>query len=82
MGSKKKAREERKRLKKHRRNLKTLIVSGLTGLIVVGACIFLVYNPIGKTAPDFSITSVNGKSIHLSDLKGKKVVLIFYYSNG
>ena len=32
----------------------------------------------GNKAPDFSLTADNGKTIRLSDLKGKTVVLYFY----
>ena len=33
---------------------------------------------VGDRAPDFTLPSSNGKSIKLSDLKGKNVVLYFY----
>ncbi|HEX2914245.1 MAG TPA: peroxiredoxin [Chloroflexia bacterium] len=34
---------------------------------------------VGAVAPDFSLQDQNGKTVHLSDFKGKKpVVLIFY----
>jgi len=32
----------------------------------------------GDTAPGFTLTSDEGKSVSLSDLKGKNVVLYFY----
>ncbi len=52
-------------------------------------CIILVMNaltcgednmlPIGSAAPDFSLVSDKGDSVHLADFQGKKnVVLIFY----
>ena len=33
---------------------------------------------IGQKAPDFSVKDDSGKTVKLSDLKGKKVVLYFY----
>ena len=33
---------------------------------------------IGEKAPDFTLTDKNGKTVSLSDFKGKKVVLYFY----
>jgi len=33
---------------------------------------------VGKSAPDFTATDINGKTIHLSDYKGKIVVLESY----
>ena len=36
---------------------------------------------VGKTAPDFTGTDINGKTIHLSDYKGKIVVIESYNSD-
>ncbi len=36
---------------------------------------------IGKPAPDFTATDINGKTVHLSDYKGKIVVLESYNSD-
>ncbi|WP_313267531.1 thioredoxin-dependent thiol peroxidase [Sphingobacterium sp.] len=33
---------------------------------------------IGQKAPDFSAKNQNGETVHLSDFKGKKVILYFY----
>ncbi len=33
---------------------------------------------VGERAPDFKLQTVGGNEVHLSDLKGKKVVLYFY----
>src|SRR6266540_4693127 len=33
---------------------------------------------VGKLAPDFKATITSGETIHLSDLRGRKVVLYFY----
>jgi peroxiredoxin len=34
--------------------------------------------PVGTKAPDFSLPDSNGNSVHLSDYRGKNVVLVFY----
>ena len=40
---------------------------------------FLDPIPLGKAAPEFSVTTATGEKLHLSDYKGKKeVVMIFY----
>src|ERR1035438_8071469 len=36
---------------------------------------------VGKPAPDFTATNINGKTVHLSDYKGKIVVLESYNSD-
>jgi peroxiredoxin Q/BCP len=33
---------------------------------------------VGKKAPDFALPDENGKTVRLSDLKGKRVVVFFY----
>ena len=33
---------------------------------------------IGNKAPDFTVNDQDGKSVSLSNLKGKKIVLYFY----
>jgi cytochrome oxidase Cu insertion factor (SCO1/SenC/PrrC family) len=33
---------------------------------------------IGQQAPDFTAVDQNGKTVHLSDARGHKVVLVFY----
>jgi cytochrome oxidase Cu insertion factor (SCO1/SenC/PrrC family) len=33
---------------------------------------------VGDLAPDFTLTDQTGKSVHLSDTRGEKVVLVFY----
>lgn len=34
--------------------------------------------PVGTEAPDFSLADANGNLVHLSDYRGKNVVLVFY----
>jgi peroxiredoxin Q/BCP len=36
----------------------------------------------GDAAPDFSIVDVSGNEVRLSDFKGKKNVVLFFYLNG
>ena len=33
--------------------------------------------PVGSQAPDFSLTSIQGEQVKLSDYRGHKVVLVF-----
>lgn len=33
---------------------------------------------VGKKAPDFALPDQNGKTVRLSDFKGKRVVVFFY----
>lgn len=47
-------------------------------LLTLTACGALTAAEIGKPAPDFTATDINGKTIKLSDYKGKIVVLESY----
>jgi thioredoxin-dependent peroxiredoxin len=38
----------------------------------------MAFLKVGETAPDFEGKNQNGNNIHLSDFKGKKIVLYFY----
>jgi peroxiredoxin len=33
--------------------------------------------PVGSQAPDFTLTSIDGQEVKLSDYRGRKVVLVF-----
>src|SRR3981081_4001876 len=47
--------------------------------VLVSSCVVaLAEVQVGKEAPDFVLTDTNGKSHHLSDYKGKYVVLEWY----
>lgn len=51
------------------------LIAGLT----LAASLFAV--EVGQPAPNFTGTDINGKTIHLSDYKGKIVVLESYNSD-
>ncbi|TCP31690.1 peroxiredoxin [Scopulibacillus darangshiensis] len=65
---------------------KRLIIRTLIILILVAAVGFTIYQifnkkhvvEIGDTAPDFILTDVHGKKVHLKDFRGKAVVLNFW----
>lgn len=51
----------------------------LTTMMALAASAFAA--EVGKPAPDFTATDINGKTVHLSDYKGKIVVLESYNSD-
>jgi hypothetical protein len=53
--------------------LKTLLAAAFAAAFITGAARATV--EIGKPAPDFTLTDINGKAHKLSDYKGKTVVL-------
>jgi len=57
----------------------TAAVSLLALVIVAGAALLLV--PHGPLAPDFTLTDQNGRSLRLSDLRGRAVALFFGYTH-
>lgn len=63
--------------------MKTIIVSVLAGVLALGAMNGAenqaqAQPQVGQPAPDFSLTSVEGRQVSLKDFKGKWVVLYFY----
>ncbi len=60
------------------RNVKMAMLLAFLMLLSVGC---RGSSPIGKSAPDFVLTSINGKSLKLSDFKGK-VVIVDFWSTG
>ena len=34
---------------------------------------------VGDMAPDFTLTATNGQKVHLSDLRGKKAVVLAFF---
>jgi peroxiredoxin len=56
--------------------IRTLLLT--VGVLVSGCGITLADVQVGKEAPDFALTDTNGKTHHLSDYKGKYVVLEWY----
>lgn len=49
-------------------------------LLVLGACSKGNAVEIGANAPDFSLSDTNGKTVNLSEFKGKVVILDFFAS--
>jgi peroxiredoxin len=49
-------------------------------LVLVGACAKSSAVEIGDNAPDFTLTDLGGKTVHLSDFKGKVIILDFFAS--
>jgi peroxiredoxin len=56
--------------------IRTLLMT--VGVIVTTGGISLAEVQVGKQAPDFALTDTNGKTHHLSDYKGKYIVLEWY----
>src|SRR3989344_8165520 len=79
-------------LERRKRKIKKMFLIFLPVILIAGGIILAVvnYSPeetpndkfsfkqaIGKQAPDFSLEGIDGKTIKLSDYKGKNVVLFF-----
>ncbi len=69
------------------RHWKVIIVLTIVGAVVGLLAYGFTTNPraipstmIGKSAPDFSLTLFDGRTIHLSDFRGKTVFLNFWAS--
>ncbi len=85
----KKKKKERERLRKlQKKKIKKILAIILPTLLVVGGIVFAImnYSPpeklpfkqaVGKQAPDFSLESIDGTTVKLSDYRGKYVVLFF-----
>ena len=59
------------------RTMKTAAL--VLSLLATAACAAEVAKPeLGKKAPDFTLTDVDGKQVKLSDFKGKTVVLEWF----
>src|SRR5260370_23005165 len=62
-------------------NIKNTLLSALIGLATF-TCMAATENQeepeVGKTAPDFSLTTGDGSQVSLKDYRGKWVVLYFY----
>lgn len=53
---------------------------GMAGLIALGGCADSRYRAKwkGKAAPDFQLTDLAGKTVRLTDFRGKPVLLAFW----
>jgi peroxiredoxin len=56
--------------------IRTLLIS--LGVLVSSCGVTLAEVQVGKEAPDFALSDTNGKTRHLSDYRGKYVVLEWY----
>lgn len=56
------------------------VIALVLGLSLTGACSKSGAVEIGEKAPDFSLTDLDGKTVSLSDFKGKVVILDFFAS--
>src|SRR5579859_3058766 len=54
-------------------------ISVLLTVMALAASAFAV--EVGKPAPNFTATDINGKTVHLNDFKGKIVVIESYNSD-
>jgi cytochrome oxidase Cu insertion factor (SCO1/SenC/PrrC family) len=68
--------QQMKRRAKHRGSLVGSVL--LASLLVVASTVMAV--DIGAPAPDFTLQSTMGEKVSLSQFKGKKHVLIQFYS--
>jgi cytochrome oxidase Cu insertion factor (SCO1/SenC/PrrC family) len=57
---------------------KTLRVTVLIGLFVLGAVRFAAAVEVGDKAPDFELDSTKGGKVKLSNLRGKNILINFY----
>jgi len=55
--------------------LKVILLIILTSMILITGC---SAPEIGKSAPSFQLTDINGKSVSLSDFQGKPVLINFW----
>ncbi len=52
----------------------------VAAIVMLGACSQSSAIEVGQTAPDFSLTNIDGQKMNLSDFKGKAVILNFFAS--
>ncbi|MDA8441442.1 MAG: TlpA disulfide reductase family protein [Peptococcaceae bacterium] len=82
---------KKKRTKVFRPELKTqrapwLLIGGVLAGVIIVAMLLLKFTPVsaskvvevGKPAPDFTLSRVNGQQISLSQYKGKPVIVNFW----
>jgi cytochrome oxidase Cu insertion factor (SCO1/SenC/PrrC family) len=59
-------------------NRRGALLAAVTGLLVSGGCGMPADRLVDRQAPDFTLTSLDGKEVSLSDFRGKVVVLAFW----
>ena len=58
------------------------LLAGVVAVVItVAAFVVLFQPPATKAAPDFTLTDIDGNTVHLADFRGKITVLDFMYIN-
>ncbi len=60
---------------------RSMLFTMLTGLLLCAAPLLIWAAKVGEAAPDFTASASNGKTVRLSDYRGKYVVLE-WHNNG
>jgi hypothetical protein len=64
--------------RRDRNRVKTSVLGGLLGLLLLLPGVSHADLQIGQTAPDFALPDETGKVRRLADYRGRTVVLMFY----
>jgi cytochrome oxidase Cu insertion factor (SCO1/SenC/PrrC family) len=67
-------------MRRHTGKLRHQILIGVVGISLLFGASFAAALEVGDKAPDFELPSTTGEKISLSQFKGKKHVLIQFYT--